>query len=95
MLRAIAPLVLFLLGTVLVVAGMVRPNVAMGSVPLSLAQWGVCLAMASLVLWVTALRKRLTGRRRTGWWYPRDRIPHPGARTSSPQTPPGRPASLR
>ena len=41
-------------------------NVAFGTVPLSLAQWGVCLAMASLVLWVTELRKRLTGRRRAG-----------------------------
>ncbi|HEY0954191.1 MAG TPA: cation-translocating P-type ATPase, partial [Roseateles sp.] len=39
-------------------------NVAFGTVPLSLDQWGVCVAMASLVLWVTELRKRLTRRRR-------------------------------
>jgi magnesium-transporting ATPase (P-type) len=32
-------------------------NAAFGTVPLSLEQWGVCLAMASLVLWFTELRK--------------------------------------
>jgi magnesium-transporting ATPase (P-type) len=32
-------------------------NAAFGTVPLSLSQWGVCVAMASLVLWATELRK--------------------------------------
>jgi Ca2+-transporting ATPase len=34
-------------------------NVAFGTVPLSLEQWLVCAAMASLVLWVSELRKWL------------------------------------
>ena len=32
-------------------------NAAFGTVPLGLEQWGVCLAMASLVLWFAELRK--------------------------------------
>ncbi len=32
-------------------------NQAFGTAPLSLAQWGVCLAMASAVLWFSELRK--------------------------------------
>ncbi|GAA4411228.1 cation-translocating P-type ATPase [Quisquiliibacterium transsilvanicum] len=32
-------------------------NAAFGTVPLSLEQWGVCVAMASVVLWATELRK--------------------------------------
>ena len=32
-------------------------NVAFGTVPLSLEQWAVCLAMASTVLWFGELRK--------------------------------------
>lgn len=32
-------------------------NVAFGTVPLTLAQWGVCLAMGSAVLWVSEMKK--------------------------------------
>jgi hypothetical protein len=32
-------------------------NQAFGTAPLSLAQWGVCIAMASGVLWFSELRK--------------------------------------
>ncbi|MDO8276589.1 MAG: cation-translocating P-type ATPase C-terminal domain-containing protein, partial [Burkholderiaceae bacterium] len=32
-------------------------NVAFGTVPLSLGQWGVCIAMGSAVLWFGELRK--------------------------------------
>jgi magnesium-transporting ATPase (P-type) len=32
-------------------------NRAFGTAPLSLAQWGVCIAMASGVLWFSELRK--------------------------------------
>jgi magnesium-transporting ATPase (P-type) len=32
-------------------------NLAFGTAPLSLAQWGVCVAMASGVLWFSELRK--------------------------------------
>jgi len=32
-------------------------NRAFGTAPLSLEQWGVCVAMASGVLWFTELRK--------------------------------------
>ena len=34
-------------------------NVAFGTVPMPLAQWAVCVAMASVVLWVSELRKAL------------------------------------
>jgi Ca2+-transporting ATPase len=34
-------------------------NVGFGTVPLTLAQWAVCFAMASTVLWVSELRKLL------------------------------------
>ena len=34
-------------------------NIAFGTVPLSLDQWLVCAAMASLVLWSSELRKVL------------------------------------
>ena len=37
-------------------------NVAFGTVPLSLAQWGVCVAMASGVLWFSELRKAVARR---------------------------------
>jgi P-type Ca2+ transporter type 2C len=32
-------------------------NVAFGTVPLTLAQWGICVAMGSVVLWFSELRK--------------------------------------
>jgi magnesium-transporting ATPase (P-type) len=32
-------------------------NVAFGTVPLELSQWALCIAMASIVLWVSELRK--------------------------------------
>jgi hypothetical protein len=32
-------------------------NLAFGTVPLSLEQWGVCIAMASGVLWFSEARK--------------------------------------
>lgn len=35
-------------------------NIAFGTAPLSLAQWGVCAAMASAVLWFSELRKGLS-----------------------------------
>jgi magnesium-transporting ATPase (P-type) len=41
-------------------------NLAFGTVPLSLGQWGVCVAMASVVLWFSEARKlvrRLWARR--------------------------------
>lgn len=38
-------------------------NVAFGTVPLSLGQWGVCFAMSSTVLWFGELRKRVLSRR--------------------------------
>ena len=42
-------------------------NVAFGTVPMSLAQWAVCVAMGSTVLWFGELRKfGLRGRRRSG-----------------------------
>ena len=44
-------------------------NAAFGTVPLSLSPWGVCVAMASLVLWATELRKliaRALDRMRSG-----------------------------
>jgi P-type Ca2+ transporter type 2C len=40
-------------------------NTAFGTVPLSLWQWGVCIAMASAVLWASELRKLLLRRRRS------------------------------
>jgi magnesium-transporting ATPase (P-type) len=41
-------------------------NVAFGTVPLSLDQWLVCAAMASVVLWVSELRKLLVRAIRRG-----------------------------
>lgn len=45
-------------------------NLAFGTVPLSLTQWGLCLAMGSVVLWCGELRKLSlrhgSGRRHTG-----------------------------
>jgi Ca2+-transporting ATPase len=35
-------------------------NVAFGTVPLTAAQWFVCVAMASVVLWLRELRKWIT-----------------------------------
>jgi P-type Ca2+ transporter type 2C len=32
-------------------------NIAFGTVPLTLDQWAVCAAMASVVLWSSELRK--------------------------------------
>ena len=43
-------------------------NLAFGTVPLSLRQWLLCTAMASVVLWFSELRK-LVGRA----WVRRDR----------------------
>lgn len=42
-------------------------NVAFGTVPLTLDQWLVCVAIGSLVLWLSELRKllwRLAGKSR-------------------------------
>jgi P-type Ca2+ transporter type 2C len=41
-------------------------NLAFGTVPLTLQQWAVCVAMASGVLWFSELRKGLTR-----WWIGR------------------------
>jgi P-type Ca2+ transporter type 2C len=35
-------------------------NVAFGTVPLTLQQWGLCVLMASGVLWFSELRKGIT-----------------------------------
>ncbi len=35
-------------------------NLAFGTAPLTLAQWGVCIAMASVVLWFSELRKLIS-----------------------------------
>ena len=50
-----------LLGLVLQVLVVEVPllQVAFGTTPLTLAQWGICVAMASIVLWVEEIRKRL------------------------------------
>ncbi len=50
-----------LLGLVLQVLVVEVPllQVAFGTTPLTLAQWGICLAMASLILWVEEIRKLL------------------------------------
>jgi magnesium-transporting ATPase (P-type) len=57
------------LGVLLQVAVVHLPvlNLAFGTVPLDLGQWGVCVGMASGVLWVSEGRKwvgRLAARRR-------------------------------
>jgi len=46
-----------------VVVNLPALNVAFGTVPLGPDQWAVCFGMASLVLWVTELRKRLSAPR--------------------------------
>jgi Ca2+-transporting ATPase len=48
-----------LLGLVLQILVVEVPflQVAFGTVPLSLGQWGICVAMASIVLWVEEIRK--------------------------------------
>ena len=34
-------------------------QVAFGTTPLTLVQWGICVAMASIILWVEEIRKRV------------------------------------
>ena len=48
-----------LLGLVLQILVVEVPflQVAFGTVPLTLGQWGICVAMASIVLWVEEIRK--------------------------------------